>query len=85
MSCLDFVLVSKSLEPYIESVVIDSSMKYAPVRPLSKEKSVASDHFPILVTFVDKFVTKCTKRTQNFATHTIWNTNKEGGGNVIKN
>ena len=54
MSCLDYVVISKVLEPYIESLVIDSTMKFAPKRALSKTKSVTSDHFPSIVTFNDK-------------------------------
>ena len=45
MSCLDLVIVSKALEPFIESLVIDSEMKYSPMPPVSKTKSVYSDHF----------------------------------------
>ena len=32
MSCLDYVIISKALEPFIESLEIDSTMKYSPKR-----------------------------------------------------
>ena len=54
MSWLDLVLASKK---FIEKIEIEREMKYAPVRPISKTKSVSSDHFPVIVTFCSEFST----------------------------
>ena len=78
MSCLDLVLASKKLEQFIEKIEIDREMKYAPVRPISKTKSVPSDHFPVIVTFCSEFSTnnQTWKKPDKF---TSWNTNKVDG------
>jgi len=82
MSCLDLVIASKELEAFIESVEIDSSMKYAPFRPLSKNVSKFSDHFPIVVTFCENF--SSFKEIKKKNSHTIWNTNPDGGWKIYK-
>ena len=35
-SCLDLVIVSKRLVPYVERVLIDSKKEFSPIRPISK-------------------------------------------------
>ena len=40
MSCLDLVLASSKLEQFIEKIEIDREIKFSPVRPISKTKSV---------------------------------------------
>ena len=82
MSCLSLVIVSRDLEPFIEKLEIDSLRKFAPVRPISKTKSISSDHFPLILTFVANFNTK--KITKKPGSYTMWNTNKEGGWDCYK-
>ena len=82
-SCIDLVLISVSLLPYVESILIDSKKEFSPIRPISKVKWITSDHFPIIVTFKN-LPLKNTKKTKidNF---TIWNTNKSGGWTAYEN
>ena len=80
MSCLDFVIISKRLYPYVDTVLIDSQKEFSPLRPISKVKSVTSDHFPIIVTFTN-LPMKNTKKKTKVDNFTIWNTNKENGWN----
>ena len=35
MSCLDYIIVSRSLVPYVESIVIDSQKEFGPIRHLT--------------------------------------------------
>ena len=82
MSCLSLVIVSKKLEPFIETLKIDNMKVFSPIRPLSKTKSVTSDHFPLIMTFAETFCKKyAPKKTDCF---TMWNTNKDGGWNHYK-
>ena len=82
MSCIDLVLASNRLVKFIDKFEIDSGRKFSPIRPISKKKSITSDHFPILITFSSDFCSKKTKVPRE--TFTIWNTNKEGGWNRYK-
>ena len=70
--------------PYVESVLIDSKKEFSPVRPISKIKSVTSDHFPVIVTFRNLPPKKGGNKPKvdNF---TIWNTNKAGGWTEYEN
>ena len=82
MSCIDLVLASNRLVEFIEKFEIDSEKKFSPIRPISKKKSITSDHFPILITFSNVF---CSKRPKCATeTFTIWNTNREGGWSRYK-
>ena len=56
--------------------------KFSPVRPLSKTKSVTSDHFPLIVTFTASFCTKTSVKKPD--SYTMWNTNKDGGWSRYK-
>ena len=77
LSCLDLVLVSRSLLPYFSSMIIDSVRKYSPVRPVSKNVFRHPDHYPIIVKFENIPRRPQTKPSRN--AHTVWNTNKVGG------
>ena len=53
-SCLDLVIMSANLAPFLKRIVIDQDKKYAPARARvvnGKKKLVYSDHHPILVEF----------------------------------
>ena len=78
IKCL--VIISKRLYPYVDTVLIDSQKEFSPLRPISKVKSVTSDHFPIIVTFTN-LPMKNTKKKTKVDNFTIWNTNKENGWN----
>ena len=84
MSCLDFVIISKRLLPFIESVVIDSKKEFSPVRPISKLKGVTSDHFPMIVTFKDLPLKNAQSKSKTDK-YTMWNTNKDGGWQEYEN
>ena len=59
-----------------------NNMKHSPIRPLSKGESKRSDHFPLIITFYESFSNESIRKTTD--THTIWNTNKEGGWSLYK-
>ena len=82
LSCLDLILISRNLLPYFKSMMIDSQRAFSPVRPINKHESRHSDHFPIIVKFENIPVRKPTKMSKG--SHTIWNTNKEGGWEKYK-
>ena len=82
MSCLDLVLASNKLMQFIEKFEIDSERKFSPIRPISKKKSVTSDHFPVIITFSSIFCAKKHKKPQD--SFTMWNTNKIGGWSCYK-
>ena len=82
-SCLDLVIVSKRLVPYVERVLIDSKKEFSPIRPISKNKSVKSDHFPVIVTFRN-LPTEDLKKPP-IEKYTMWNTNKVGGWEEYEN
>ena len=53
-SCLDLVIVSADLEPFLESMTVDTEFKYGPARVRkvnNKLKKIHSDHFPMVVRF----------------------------------
>ena len=54
-SCLDLVIISADLEPYLNSMVIDTEFEYAPFRVRKVKKGetrkIYPDHYPIVVKF----------------------------------
>ena len=53
-SCLDLVIISADLEPFLESLVVDTEFEFglARVRKVkNKLKKIHSDHYPIIVKF----------------------------------
>ena len=53
-SCIDLVIMSADLAPYLKRIVIDVKHNFAPARPrlvAGRKKLVYSDHFPLLVEF----------------------------------
>ena len=53
-SCLDLVIVSADLEPFLENLITDTEFEFGParVRKVNKKlKKIHSDHFPIVVRF----------------------------------
>ena len=54
-SCLDLVIISADLEPYLSSLVVDTRFEYAPfrVRKIKKgeTRKIFPDHYPIVVKF----------------------------------
>ena len=53
--CLDLVIISADLEPYLSSLVINTEFKYAPFRVRRIRKGVTRkiypDHYPLIVRF----------------------------------
>ena len=66
-----------NLLPFFKAIEIDSSMKYSPSRAVRKSVSKYPDHFPVIVVFENIPRVNLQKPISN--THTIWNTNREGG------
>ena len=69
--------MSKRLVPYVESILIDSKKEFTPIRPISKTKSVTSDHFPVIVAFKN-LPTEDSKKPP-IEKYIMWNTNNVGG------
>ena len=75
-SAIDFIIVSKSLETYIEKFEIDKNLNWTPHRE-SKMKIKHSDHYALLLV-----LDNVPKRKREFfptRKHTIWNTKKPNG------
>ena len=80
MSCLSLVIVSKKLEPFIEKLEVDSDKVFSPIRPISKTKSITSDHFPLIITFAKEFCIKSQVKKPDCGILT-----KKVAGNITKN
>ena len=74
-SCLDFVIVSRQLFPFIDKLFIDNNGAYTAKR-VTKTKIIKPDHYPLIVTFknIPMGNHKVVKQTKEI----IWNTNKKG-------
>ena len=51
-SCLDLVIISADLEPFLQSLVVDTEFEFGPARirkVQNKLKKIYSDHFPVIV------------------------------------
>ena len=53
LSLLDLCIVSSDLFPYVESFTVDNDRKSTPYRALSKTKVKYSDHFSLIIKFVN--------------------------------
>ena len=83
LSCLDLVIISTCLYPYLVSLNIDKERIMTPHRPAGRKKLIYTDHFPILVTF--KNIPVCMSKDKQTEKHSVWNTNKTGGWEMYKN
>ena len=64
-SCLDLVIISADLEPFLESLVVDTEFEFglARVRKVkNKLKKIHSDHYPIIVKFQNLPTQKISKQ-----------------------
>ena len=75
-SCLDLIIVSKSLEQYIDEVIIDKELKFTPGY-VTGNRMKYSDHFSILLKFKEIPVKENTP--VSVSRESRWNTNKAGG------
>ena len=50
-SALDFVIVSKSLEKYLDKIEIDNERKFTPARATKKGRLTYTDHYAVICTF----------------------------------
>ena len=75
-SCLDLCIVSKSLEKYIETVVIDEELNFTPGYAVGN-KVRYSDHFSLLIRFKGLPLRRGHVNTKH--PEAIWNTRKKGG------
>ena len=76
-SCLDLAIISRELMKFVDRLVVDSKMKFIASRPISKQKVVYPDHYPLILTFKNLPL----KSGQNVINpkYTSWDTNKAGG------
>ena len=75
--CLDLVVISANLKPYLTKVLVDKDHKYSAKKvgiAGGKEKAVRSDHFPILVKLEEMPIAKLKKFYES-----SWNLNKPNG------
>ena len=82
MSCLGLVIVSKDLLCHVEKLFIDKKQTISACRPISKNKMVYPDHFPLLLVF--KNLQLKSRQQKNGCKITMWNTNKDGGWEKYK-
>ena len=81
-SCLDLVILSSNLKPYVSKVMIDSEQKLCAKKvgiTKGKEKVTKSDHFPILVV-----LEKMPKANVKVDKASGWNLGKPGGWSIYK-
>ena len=81
-SCIDFVIVSRELSKYVESVKIDDKRTMTQCHAMNKKKLVYPDNLAILTTFKNIPVKK--ERNKSTPKVKIWNLNKEGGWSMYK-
>ena len=81
-SVLDLVIVSSSLEKYVEEMIIDKKREFTPFKQ-NKGKTIAfPDHYAISITF--KGLPLRNDSVSLGKKYTQWNTNKKGGWNRYK-
>ena len=76
-SCLDLVILSSNLVPFVTTMIVDSKQKYCPRRVgVRKDKTrvVKPDHHPIIL-----HLENMPKNNQKVAKSTRWNVHKPGG------
>ena len=81
-SCLDLVIVSMSLLPYIHSVVVDKDKTFTPrrvVKTKKETKSIFSDHYALKVELKG-----LPKKQDNEKKETMWKLNTPGGWETFK-
>ena len=82
MSCLDLVIISVSLVPFVTMMIIDVDRKFTPRRVITKKKktrSIYSDHFSL------KIELKGMPRNQKISqTESTWNKGKPGGWELFE-
>ena len=81
-SCLDLAICSKSLEPFIKSLVIDSARNYPIKRVVFRDgklTSILTDHYPLIVTLHN--LPGIRREIQNV---TRWNLSRPGAWDTYK-
>ena len=76
-SCINLIIMSADLAPYLKRILIDVEHKFAPARlrmVAGKKRLVYSDHYPVVVEFE-----KLPKGWIVKETTSSWNLNKPGG------
>ena len=81
-SCIDLVILSANLMPYLTKMQVDSEQKFCSkkvIRTKGKQKVIRSDHLPIIVELA-----KMPKANVKVAKVSSWNLNKPGGWDTYK-
>ena len=81
-SCLNFIILSKPLAKYVDSIKIDKERTMTPCHAMNKNKLVYPDHLSILTTF--KNIPKKKEQIKSTPKIKLWNLNREGGWDVYK-
>ena len=83
MSCLDLIVVSRELRPFVEKLIIDKEKKMTAARAVKRKEStkmIFSDHFALLLSLRDLPRSKQSKSEKQ----TRWNLAKVGGWAYIR-
>jgi exonuclease III len=81
-SCIDLVVISSNLMPYVTKMLVDSKQKFCAKKvglARGKERVIRSDHFPIIV-----MLEKMPKAKVKGAKESSWNEAKPGGWDTYK-
>ena len=81
-SCLDLVLISKELSKYVYKLTIDKHLSFTPGRPVTKTKTIFSDHRSFILEF--RYIPMRLQTNSASVKFNMWNTNKTGGWEVYK-
>ena len=76
-SCLDLIILSANLMPYLTKVMIDQEQKFSAKKigmSKGRERIIRSDHFPILIE-----LTNMPKTKVKIGKESSWNLNNPGG------
>ena len=80
-SCLDLVIVSRQLFPFIDKLLIDKNGVHTAKR-VTKTRIIKPDHYPLIITF--KHLPMKNHKLIKTKKEVIWNTNKKGGWEAYK-
>ena len=82
-SCLDLVIMSADLAPYLKKILVDQKQKFAPGRARrlnGKNKLIFSDHYPLVVEFENLpkgWIAKDKTCSWNLSKPEVWEKHKE--------
>ena len=81
-SCIDLVIISTNLRPYISKLLVDSNQEFCPKkvgRSKGREMEIKSDHYPLILELKRMPKAKTTVKKES-----RWNLQKPGGWQAYK-